>query len=556
MIDFMYNFGFAQSLNKFSLELSSFEIPWLTIIILFPILASLLIPFIPDNQGKNVRWYALAVCLIDFALITFVFGLYYDFNSSSLQLVDNFDWIPFFQMNWSLGVDGLSMPLILLTGFVTTLATLGAWPITKNPKLFYALMLLMYSGQIGVFASQNILMFFFMWELELLPIYFLMSLWGGKKRLYASTKFILYTALASLFILIGGMSLAFYGDFITFDLSELRDKIYPANLQFLVYLGFLFAFGTKLAAFPFHTWLPDTHGEAHSTTCMLLAGILLKMGGYSLIRFNLQLLPEAHHFFAPFLIVLGVLNIIYAALTAFAQRNLKRKIAYSSVSHMGFVLIGIASFTSSGLSGAMLQMISHGLIGASLFFLTGLTYDRVQTLRLEDLGGLAQSMPKVFAMFTLVSLASLALPGLSGFIAELMIFLGFITSSSYSSFFKALLTFFEAFGILLTPIYLLSMLRQVFYGFQQLPAGPNALVSLGAEGPIPVSKMADFQISKKLSYFKDTRIFVDAGPREIFILTALVIPMIGIGLYPQFCLNLYTATTDAIILSLNKFSSL
>jgi len=543
MIDF--NFGFANFFDKYSIELASF--PWLTTIILFPVLACFLIPFIPDTNGKQIRWYALGVCLIDFALITFVFGLYYDFSSSELQLVDNFAWIPQFQMNWSLGVDGLSMPLILLTGFVTTLATLGAWPITKNPKLFYALMLLMYSGQIGVFTSQNILMFFFMWELELLPIYFLMLIWGGKKRLYASTKFILYTALASLFILVGGMTLAFYGDFITFDLSELREKIYPSNLQLLVYVGFLFAFGTKLAAFPFHTWLPDTHGEAHSTTCMLLAGILLKMGGYSLIRFNLQLLPEAHHFFAPFLIILGALNIIYAALTAFAQRNLKRKIAYSSVSHMGFVLIGIASFTSSGLSGAMLQMISHGLIGASLFFLTGLTYDRVQTLHLEDLGGLAKSMPKIFAMFTVVSLASLALPGLSGFVAELMIFLGFVTSSAYSPLFKAILTFFEAFGILLTPLYLLSMLRQVFYGFQEVPVGNKLSFETQLAFEKDVSPKGISLPKGKFLQFVDTRIFIDAGPREIFILTALVLPMVGIGLYPQFCLNMYSSTIDNII---------
>jgi NADH:ubiquinone oxidoreductase subunit 4 (subunit M) len=336
------------------------------------------------------------------------------------------------------------------------------------------------------------------------------------------------------------------------------------------------------------------------------------MGGYALIRFNLQLLPEAHHFFAPFLIFLGVLNIIYAALTAFAQRNLKRKIAYSSVSHMGFVLIGISSFTVSGLSGAMLQMISHGLIGASLFYLTGLIYDRVQTLRLEELGGLAQSMPKVFAMFTIVALASLALPGLSGFIAELMIFLGFVTSSSYSPIFKAILTVFEAFGILLTPIYLLSMLRQVFYGLNSVaqkeqgnhsvaslsagnhPGSPTTLgnlkvlpaivnpdgSSLGissltlaeqgllANEPTPTKSgeplgsygnpnlvSQDFQLFNQNYRFQDTRIFIDAVPREIFIVTTLVIPMIGIGLYPQFCLNIFSFTTDSIILRLNQFAS-
>ena len=499
----------------------SSDFPWLSSIILLPVLACFFIPFFPDGNGKIIRWYALSISLLDFLLIILFFGTQYDFQSSNLQGIEDYPWISFLQLHWSLGVDGLSMPLILLTGFVTTLAILGGWPMTKNPKLFYCLMLLMLSGQIGVFSSQNILLFFFMWELELLPIYFLISIWGGKKRLYASTKFILYTALASLFILVGGLALAFYGDFITFDLSLLQTKVYSSNFQLLVYLGFLFAFGTKLAAFPFHTWLPDTHGEAHATTCMLLAGILLKMGGYSLVRFNLQLLPEAHHLISPFLVIFGVINIIYAALTAFAQRNLKRKIAYSSVSHMGFVLIGISSFTESGLSGAMLQMVSHGLIGAGLFFVTGVTYDRVQSLRLEDLGGLAQPMPKTFLLFTTISLASLALPGLSGFISELMIFLGFVTSAAYPFLFKAFLTFFEAFGIILTPIYLLSMLRQVFFGFKINPSSLNT-----------------------------TSLLIDAGPREIFILISLILPMIGIGCYPQIILNTYNVTTQSVIQNL------
>ena len=492
------------------------HLPWLTIIVLFPILAAFAIPFIPDKNGKTVRWYALGVCLVDFIFILYTFGCQYSFQNDSLQLVEDYAWISNLQFHWSLGVDGISMPLILLTGFVTTLATLSAWPVTKNPRLFYFLMLAMYSGQIGVFAAQDILLFFFMWELELIPVYILLSIWGGKKRLYAGTKFILYTALASIFILLAALIMAFYGDTVTFNMSALAQKSYPLTLEILAYIGFLIAYGVKLSAFPLHTWLPDTHGEAHYSTCMLLAGILLKMGGYALVRINMDMLPNAHYYFAPLLVIIGVINIIYAALTSFAQRNLKRKIAYSSVSHMGFVLIGLGSLTESGLSGAMLQMISHGLIGASLFFLAGVTYDRTRTLILEDLGGLAVQMPKVFAMFTAVSLASLALPGMSGFISELMIFLGFVTSESYSYLFREVFTLLAAIGIILTPIYLLSMLRQVFYG----------------------SKRGSITHSRSL---------IDAGPREIFVVVCLMIPMIGIGLYPKMVTQIYEVRTNAVV---------
>lgn len=492
------------------------HLPWLTIIVLFPILAAFAIPFIPDKNGKTVRWYALGVSLLDFVFILYTFGCEYSFQNPGLQLVEDYAWISNLQFHWSLGVDGISMPLILLTGFVTTLATLAAWPVTKNARLFYFLMLAMYSGQIGVFAAQDILLFFFMWELELIPVYILVSLWGGKKRLYAGTKFILYTALASIFILLAALAMAFYGDSVTFNMTALAHKEYPFTLELLAYIGFLIAYGVKLSAFPLHTWLPDTHGEAHYSTCMLLAGILLKMGGYALVRINMDMLPNAHYYFAPLLVIVGVINIIYAALTSFAQRNLKRKIAYSSVSHMGFVLIGLGSLTDSGLSGAMLQMVSHGLIGASLFYLAGVTYDRTRTLILEDLGGLAVQMPKVFAMFSAVSLASLALPGMSGFISELMIFLGLVTSDSYSYEFREFITLFEAIGIILTPIYLLSMLRQVFYGSKQ-----------GAIG--------------------HTRSIIDAGPREVFVVACLIVPMIGIGLYPKMLTQIYETRTNAVV---------
>jgi len=489
--------------------------PWLTVIILFPIVAALFLPFIPDTDGKTVRWYALTVGLLDFALIVYVFGSFYDFSDPDLQLVESYTWVSQLDLKWSVGVDGLSMPLVLLTGFITTLAVLASWPVTFKPKLFFFLLLTMYGAQVAVFAVQDLLLFFLVWELELIPVYLLLSIWGGKKRLYAATKFILYTAGGSLFILIAALAMAFYGDTVTFDMRALANKDYADNFELLLYGAFLVAYAVKLPIFPLHTWLPDAHGEATAPVHMLLAGILLKMGGYALVRMNAGMLPDAHAVFAPILIILGVVNIVYAALTSFAQRNLKRKIAYSSISHMGFVLIGLGSFTELGLSGAVLQMVSHGLIGASLFFLVGATYDRTHTLMLDEMGGVGQKMKKIFAMFTACSMASLALPGMSGFVAELMVFVGFATSDAYDPTFKIVIVFLMAVGVILTPIYLLSMLREIFYGAE----------------------------NKELTSHE---VLVDAEPREVFIIACLLVPIIGIGLYPKLLTNIYDATTTQL----------
>jgi NAD(P)H-quinone oxidoreductase subunit 4 len=490
--------------------------PWLTTIIMLPVVAALLIPIIPDKDGKTVRWYSLTVGLIDFALIVYAFYSGFDLSQPGLQLTESYTWLPQIDLKWSVGADGLSMPLIILTGFITTLATMAAWPVTLKPKLFYFLMLLMYGGQIAVFAVQDMLLFFLVWELELVPVYLILSIWGGKKRLYAATKFILYTAGGSLFILLGGLTLAFYGDVNTFDFSAIAAKDIPLNLQLLLYAGFLIAYGVKLPIFPLHTWLPDAHGEATAPAHMLLAGILLKMGGYALLRMNVGMLPDAHAIFAPVLVILGVVNIIYAAFTSFAQRNLKRKIAYSSISHMGFVLIGLSSFTDLGTSGAMLQMISHGLIGASLFFMVGSTYDRTHTLMLDEMGGIGQKMKKGFAMWTACSLASLALPGMSGFVAELMVFVGFATSDAYNVVFRTIIVVLMGVGVILTPIYLLSMLREMLYGPEN-----EELVS-------------------------HTNL-IDAEPREVFIIGCLLVPIIGIGFYPKLITQIYDPTISQLV---------
>nr|AXZ97066.1 NADH dehydrogenase subunit 4 [Callistopteris apiifolia] len=492
------------------------NVPWLTIIVLFPILASMVLPMLPKNGSRIVRWYALGICILEFLLILYIFYCHFRIDDESIQLIEKFSWIGSIHFHWVLGIDGLSMGLVLLTGFVTTSAVLAAWPVTQNTRLFYLLMLAMYGGQIGLFVSRDILLFFLMWELELIPIYILLCMWGGKRRLYSATKFLLYTAGGSIFLLIGALTMSFYGTGVSsFDLQDLTNRSYPIALEVLFYLGFLIAYAVKLPILPFHTWLPDTHGEAHYSTSMLLAGILLKMGGYGLIRINMELLPNAHSIFASWLVLFGAVQIVYASLISLSQRNLKRRIAYSSISHMGFVIIGIGSLRNTGLDGALLQMISHGLIGAALFFLAGTCYDRTRTHFLDQLGGIAIQMPRIFTMFSIFSMASLALPGMSGFVSELLVFLGIVTNPDYSLLFKSSVLIVATIGVILTPIYFLSMLRRIFYGYR---------------------------ISNSSNPY-----LIDFGPREIFISICLFLPILGIGLYPNIVLPLWNKKIISIL---------
>ena len=490
-------------------------IPWLTTLIAFPLLATLVIPLIPDQDGKIIRWYTLGIALTELLLTLYTFTSHYDHSLNALQLVEVYPWVPQIGLNWSLGVDGLSMPLMMLTSLVNTLAVFAAWSVKRKPRLFYSLMLVLFSAQIAVFAAQDLLLFFLVWELELIPVYLLISIWGGPARQYAATKFVLYTAVGSIFLLVAGLAMAFYGEAFSFDMATLAQKHYPLGLELLSYGALLIAFGVKLPIFPLHTWLPDAHGEASAPVSMVLAGVLLKMGGYGLIRMNVEMLPQAHVYLAPVLAVLGVVNIIYGALTAFSQGNLKRCLANSSISHMGFVLLGIATLNAIGLNGAVLQMVSHGLIAAALFFLAGVTYERTHTLTIEKMGGLAKTMPKVFALFTAAAMASLALPGMSGFVGELTIFLGLVSNSVYSGVFKVVMILLAAVGLILTPVYLLSLVRRVF-------SGPADLATVTATA------------------------WMDAKPREVFITVCLLVPIIAIGLYPKLATQTYDVKTVAV----------
>ena len=490
--------------------------PWLTILVVLPIFAGSLIFFLPHRGNKIIRWYTIFICAIEILLITYAFYYDFKFDDPLMQLTEDYKWINFFNFYWRLGIDGLSIGPILLTGFITTLATLAAWPVTRDSRLFHFLMLAMYSGQIGSFSSRDLLLFFIMWELELIPVYLLLSVWGGKKRLYSATKFILYTAGSSVFLLMGVLGIGLYGSnepTLNFEISA--NQSYPLALEIIFYIGFLIAFAVKLPIIPLHTWLPDTHGEAHYSTCMLLAGILLKMGAYGLIRINMELLPRAHSLFAPWLMIVGTIQIIYAASASPGQRNLKKRIAYSSVSHMGFIIIGIATISEMGLNGAILQIISHGFIGAALFFLAGTSFDRIRLVYLDEMGGIAIPVPKIFTIFSILSMASLALPGMSGFVAELIVFFGLLTSQKFFLITKILITFVMAIGMILTPIYSLSMSRQIFYGYK-------------------------FFNIQNCSFFY-------SGPRELFLSISLFLPILGIGIYPDFVFSLSVDKVEVIL---------
>jgi NAD(P)H-quinone oxidoreductase subunit 4 len=492
--------------------------PWLSLIVLLPAAAALIMPLLPGDgdDPRLPRTVALVTLLADFGLMLWVFARHFDGASSQLQLVERFAWVPTIGLEWSLATDGLSAPLVVLSGLVTLLAVAASWNVARKTRLYFGLLLLQASAQALVFLSQDFLLFFLAWELELVPVYLLIAIWGGTQRQYAATKFILYTATASLLILISGLALALSGDHFTLNLSELAARSAGGSFGLLCYLGFLVGFGVKLPIFPLHTWLPDAHGEANAPVSMLLAGVLLKMGGYALLRFNVQMLPEAHLVLAPALIVLGIVNIIYGALNAFAQDNVKRRIACSSVSHMGFVLLGIGAVDALGISGAMLQMVSHGLIAAAMFFVTGVFYERTKTLSIPNMGGLAKVLPITFAFFLASSLASLALPGMSGFVSEITVFLGITSNASFTTGFRVITIVLAAIGLVLTPVYLLSLCRRVFFG-PRIPA----LAKVG-----------------------------DMNPREAVIGLSLLVPTLVIGFWPRLAINLYEASTTALATSL------
>ncbi|PIQ24758.1 oxidoreductase [bacterium (Candidatus Blackallbacteria) CG17_big_fil_post_rev_8_21_14_2_50_48_46] len=449
----------------------------LTTLIFLPVLGALSLFFVRSQRSHIYHWLAagwsgLTFLLSLFALSQYQHGLHNASGKAIFQLVDRLPWMPAMHIQYQVGVDGLSLPMVLLTTLIVFVAVFASWGIQERSRMYFMMLLIMETAVLGVFTSLDLFQFFVMWELELIPMYFLIGLWGGPRRGYAAIKFILYTMLASAFMFIAFLAIYFFSQPHTFDVIALLENhnsllaTLAPSFQILVLVSLLLCFCVKLPMVPFHTWLPDAHVEAPTAISVVLAGVLLKMGAYGIIRFGFGFFPDLMKQLAVFIAAFGMINILYGALLALAQTDMKRVIAYSSVSHMGFVLLGLAAMNPMGLDGAIMQMFTHGTITALLFIFVGVVYDRTHTRVIADLGGLSAKMPLASAFFVMAALASVGAPGMSGFVSEFLIFVG-----SYGNHLKGiphfaiqLFTVGSALGIILGAGYTLWLTQRVFFG--------------------------------------------------------------------------------------------
>src|SRR5438132_5834700 len=435
--------------------------PLLTLLVLLPLAGALPIVLMSGRREGLIRAVALGVSIAVFA-VTVLLWARFDGASASFQFVERHAWIPAFGIDYFVGVDGISLCLVVLTGFLTPLALLSSWEsVHDRVKGFCLFMLALESAMIGVFVSLDLFLFYIFWDAMLIPMYFLIGIWGYDRRVYAAVKFILFTMTGSVLMLLAILALAYYHNDVagapSFDLLKLYDLQIPEWLQFWGFLAFAVAFAIKVPLFPFHTWLPDAHVEAPTAGSVILAGVLLKMGTYGLLRFAFPLFPDAADFFAPWLALLAVVGIIYGALVAMVQPDLKKLVAYSSVSHLGFVVLGIAAMNVQGVQGAVYQMLNHGVSTGALFLIVGMLSDRRHTRLIAEFGGLKRVLPRLSAAFLIITLASIGLPGLNGFVGELLILLG---AFRWQPKFAAI----AASGGLLSAVYMLWMFQRVNYG--------------------------------------------------------------------------------------------
>jgi NADH-quinone oxidoreductase subunit M len=465
--------------------------PILSTLIFLPVAGAALLLLIKRSQEGLIKWLTLTVSVANFVISVPLF-MKFDKASYSVQFSEKHAWIPSWNIYYSLGIDGISVLFVLLSSLVTILCVLISWESIKvKAKEFYISILLIEGAMIGVFCSLDFFLFYIFWEAMLIPMYLLIGVWGGPNRVYAAVKFFLYTLVGSVLMLVGIIFLYFYSGK-TFDILELSTMTYPYNLQLWLFWAFFAAFAVKVPMFPVHTWLPDAHTEAPTAGSVILAAVLIKMGAYGFLRFSLPILPDASRAMTPVMLTLSVIAIIYGGVICLAQTDLKRLIAYSSVSHMGFVTLGIFAMNSQGMEGGILQMINHGIVTGALFLSVGAIYDRTHTRQISDYGGVASAMPLYASLFMVFTLASIGLPSTNGFVGEFLIILGGFTANQWAGVLAAT-------GIIIGAGYMLWLYQRVFF----------------METNAKVSGLSDINL------------------REVLALLPMIILIFWIGIYPD-----------------------
>jgi NADH-quinone oxidoreductase subunit M len=524
------------------------QFPILSFITLLPILGMILLLFIPGKQEKFIKWFSIVVTGIQVILAAIILNGYnyslggiYDPNS--FQFIEKFRWIEISGISWIgtvkidyfLGIDGISAPMVLLTALISFIACISSWNIDKSIKGYFAMFLLLDAGMMGVFVSLDFFLFYVFWELMLLPMYFLIGIWGGPRKEYAAIKFFIYTLFGSVFMLLVMIGLYFSTTEImangskvfTFNMLSMMDPknytatgilspLNPGNLRFIAYIALFVGFAIKIPMFPFHTWLPDAHVEAPTPISVILAGVLLKMGTYGILRISYPMFPEITRQLMWWIALFGMINIVYGALVAMAQKDFKKLIAYSSISHMGYVLLGMASLTSVGISGAVFQMFNHGTITAMLFLIVGVIYDRSHTRGLDDFGGLALQMPVYTGFVTVAFFAAIGLPSLSGFISEAFVFLGSFSVEGIRT-----LSIVSTLGILLGAGYMLWTLQRVYLG----------------------------KLNEKWNKLTDLDL------REYVMFIPLTVIIIFLGVYPSAMLNIMNTSVNSLVKFMSNSSA-
>jgi NADH-quinone oxidoreductase subunit M len=478
---------------------------------------SLFLLFLNKNRESLIRWTGLTVSLAAFMLSLLLF-LNFNGSASGFQFIENLPWISSLNVSYHVGIDGISILMVMLTTFLTPITLFSSWgSIRKKVKEFTFFMLLLEVGMLGVFVSLDLFLFYIFWEAMLIPMYFIIGIWGGEKRIYASVKFFIYTMFGSLLMLVAiiwlGVYAARFTGVFTTNLLELYKvgPFLPFGIQAWMFLAFLLSFAIKVPLFPFHTWLPDAHVQAPTAGSVILAGVLLKMGTYGILRFCLPLFPQSALEFAPYVSVLAVVGIIYGALLAMVQKDMKKLVAYSSVSHLGFVVLGIFALTTEAVQGSVIQMVNHGLSTGALFLLVGMIYDRTHTREIAKYGGIAKIVPLYSVALMIASLSSMGLPGLNGFVGEFLILLGSFKSPVLNSWGFAV---FAATGVIFAAVYLLWMYQRVVFGEVK---------------------------HENLTGLKDL------NKKEVLVLIPIFVFIVWIGIYPGTFLKLSEQSTNRII---------